>query len=294
MKRDKNSIVGIVDIEGNISFANKNLCHASGYTRNELVGINYKILKSDIHPHDYFKTLWQTVSNGKVWRGEICNLAKDGKTFWTETSIMPFLDEMGSPYKYIIISSDITEQKSIIENYKIKKTEIKSTFIDPDKSHQQQTRLEELTSSTLLSSDIENYINKPIQLIEDNTRFLQSAFEDISVFFNDHQKLIKTNNNGTSITDLTDELEKICQEVEMKKLITKIPKTIKQTLERIDHINEIALSMKDFTYPSYDKETTTDGTKDTDNRYSLSCEKKGKTQNNVIDFSKRKHTSTRN
>jgi len=108
---DSTASVTESDPAGNITFANELFCSISGYTREELIGQNHRIVKSDCHDAGFFDGLWSTISQGRTWRGEICNRAKDGRVFWTATTIIPIRDDSGLPMKYLSIRFDITQRK---------------------------------------------------------------------------------------------------------------------------------------------------------------------------------------
>jgi PAS domain S-box-containing protein len=72
------SIVSIADPAGNITYANDMFSQVSGYSNAELIGQNHRIVKSTVHPPAVFATMWETISSGRTWHGEICNRAKDG------------------------------------------------------------------------------------------------------------------------------------------------------------------------------------------------------------------------
>lgn len=108
---DESAIVSITDTRGIITYANFQFVLLSGYKYDELIGKTHKIVNSGYHPPSFFKHLWQTITRGEIWRGEICNRSKSGNIYWIESTIIPFLDSQGKPFQYLAIRFDITDRK---------------------------------------------------------------------------------------------------------------------------------------------------------------------------------------
>ena len=107
----QHAIVSVADRAGRIIEVNEAFCHISGYSQQELLGQNHRMVKSNVHPDAFWIEMWRTISGGSPWRGEICNKAKDGSLSWVDSMIAPFMDADGTIEKYISIRTDISASK---------------------------------------------------------------------------------------------------------------------------------------------------------------------------------------
>lgn len=116
---DKTSIIAMTDAQGVITYINSKFCEISCFSEDELLGKTHRIINSGYHKKAFFKQMWETISSGDIWRGEIKNRDKEGHQYWVDTTIIPFLNDSGVPYKYTSIRNVITPKKLMSEIMKV-------------------------------------------------------------------------------------------------------------------------------------------------------------------------------
>ena len=134
----------LTDGQGTITYVNDKYCSLSRYSRDELVGQNNRIFKSDYHSPEFFKNMYIELNKGNIFKAKFKNIAKDGSFFWMDATIIPFLDQDNVPYQFLAIRFDITD--------KINEVAFKEEFL-ADISHEIRTPLHGLLSMVDILSE---------------------------------------------------------------------------------------------------------------------------------------------
>jgi len=109
-------ICTITDADGVITYANEKFCEVSKFTQEELIGQTHRIINSGYHPQSYFENIWETITGGKAWTGQLRNKAKDGTFYWVESVIIPIKNRKDGISGYLSLRIQIDEQKKAEES----------------------------------------------------------------------------------------------------------------------------------------------------------------------------------
>ena len=103
--------IAITNVAGEIEYVNPNFCATTGYSFAEVLGQNPRVLKSGETPAEVYQTMWQTLTRGEVWRGELSNKRKDGTIYIESAVIAPISDDHGTTTHYVALKENITERR---------------------------------------------------------------------------------------------------------------------------------------------------------------------------------------
>lgn len=164
---EKSNIISKTDINGIITFVNEEFCNISGYTKGELIGQNHNIVRHPDVPKEKFNLLWDTLKNKKIYKDTVKNRAKDGSTFYVNSTIIPILDENENIVEYIAIRYDVTKEVMLREELIKKEAEYEELNRSLEKRVEEQTReLKELNQT------LEKRVRDEIAKNEDKQRVM--------------------------------------------------------------------------------------------------------------------------
>ncbi len=179
--------VVVTNKEGEIIFVNEKFLRLTGYSSREVEGKTPRILKSGYHSLELYQDLWQTITSGKNWTGELLNKKKSGEFYWESTMIAPIKNEQGEITHYMAIKEDITEKKKVQTELKKAKEKaeesdrLKSSFL-ANMSHEIRTPLNAILGFTSLIRDYKlepEKSEKFLDLIQVNSKQLLNIINDI-------------------------------------------------------------------------------------------------------------------
>ncbi len=121
---DSSNIVSKTDINGIITYVNEEFCKISGYSKEELIGKNHNIVRHPDVPKENFEKFWKTILAKRIWKGTVKNRAKDGSTFFVNTTVTPILDKDGNIAEFVAIRYDVTKSVKLQEKLQKKEREL--------------------------------------------------------------------------------------------------------------------------------------------------------------------------
>lgn len=187
---DKSANVLITDTEGSIIYVNDDFCKVSKFSRDELLGQNPRIVSAYYHDKQFFRNMWETILDGKTWKGDIKNKAKDGSYYWSKATISPLLGDDGKPEQFIAILTDITNQKILEEKLSealknVKESELQKEEFSSMMTHELNTPLVPIKGYCEMLKDKETFgdLNDDqldfITKIESNATLLERLISDL-------------------------------------------------------------------------------------------------------------------
>jgi len=175
-------LISITDLKGDILYSSKKFSELMEYDNNEIIGKNHRIFKSGSHSYEFFKEIWNTITNKKIWHGAILNKTKKGKKIWLKTTIIPIVNNKSISH-FIAIRNDITESVKTTEMLYVAQKTMKHHNISLEKELTEsrlQMKLQKLSTIGQLASRMSHDMRNPLNVIT-------TSLENIRLLYGDNE-----------------------------------------------------------------------------------------------------------
>jgi PAS domain S-box-containing protein len=227
----------ITNLHGNITYVNRKFSETTGYSSEEVLGKNPRILNSGTASPQEYERLWKTILNGGDWRGELHNRKKNGDLYWESVSISPIKDKNGCTTHFLAVEEDITERK-VMES--------------------QLVQAQKMEAIGQLAAGIAHEINTPIQFVGDNTRFVKESWSGLAPVNSVLQSLVEAEKPPDAPQEICAQLVQLLKQADAPYLQEEIPRALDQSLEGIARVARIVQAMKEFSHPGSDEKQLAD------------------------------------
>jgi len=245
------TIAAITDKDGTIVYANKKFCEISKYPEAELLGQNHRILKSGFHSDEFYSDMWNTITSGKAWHGEVKNSAKDGSYYWVKTTIFPLVGSDKKTVYYIALRTDITSQKEIEERLLDLEQKLMIQNEDLMSIVQEKSRdlvkSERLATIGTMASRVAHDLKNPLTILHTYAEMLTP--EIISKLDSkDKEKWFRMQNSIFDMNRIIEDVLDFARTTEIKKSQTSFLNTLKLAMNHVKSSYGIVINLpeKDF------------------------------------------------
>ncbi len=239
----------ITDVDGVIEYVNPKFSQITGYSPEEAIGQNPRVLKSDEMPKESYIELWQTISSGKEWRGEFHNKRKDGTFYWEFASISPLCATDGTITGYLAVKEDITERKNIEAELARTRRELQEKHDELEKAYSelknaqlQIFQQEKMASIGQLAAGVAHEINNPMGFISSNLSTLNRYVDRLAQFITAvDESLLSSIGKGEA-----DKLSALRKKLKIDYLMEDSRQLIAESLDGAGRVRRIVQDLKSF------------------------------------------------
>ncbi|HUN84095.1 MAG TPA: PAS domain S-box protein [Terracidiphilus sp.] len=225
----------ITDPKGNISYVNRQFTECTGYTLDEVIHKNPRILNSGYSTKERYKALWSTITKGEVWRGEFRNKKKSGELYWEAATITPIVNSSGAITHFVAMKEDISERRTM---------------------EAQLRQAQKLEAIGQLAAGIAHEINTPTQFVTDNLVFLRDSWMAASQLIETYRESIQKCDEISP--EVIAKLQKAEQAADLTFICSEVPRAIDQGLDGAKRVATIVRAMKEFSHPDSADKTQID------------------------------------
>ncbi len=247
VNQSSNAII-ITDPVGRIEYVNPKFCNITGYSKEEIIGGNPRILKSGELSESVYKKLWETILAGEYWHGEFHNCKKDGSMYWAAATISPVKNELGEVIQLLGIQEDITQRKEMEYQLKGQKLELEETLQELRETQMKLIEQEKMAGIGQLAAGVAHEINNPLGFVISNFSILKKNIQIISQLFDKYQQLSQFVLQG-EIGMATELAETTKQQVDKSKLpfiLMDAPELLQESADGLERISQIIKVLRSF------------------------------------------------
>jgi PAS domain S-box-containing protein len=249
VEQSPSSIV-ITDLDARLEYVNDAFVKSTGYSREEALGQNPRLLHSGKTPRTVHDDMWAHLTRGETWRGEMINKRKDGSEYIESVLVAPVHDAEGRTSHYLGIKEDITERKRV-EQQVIAQLEhvtlVNAQLVEANKqlefAKSQLLQSEKMAAIGLLAAGVAHEINNPVGYVNSNLGTLEKYLADIFVVIDKYEAAEALDNKGNP---LLDELRQFKARIDFNFLREDIKSLIAESHQGLERIKKIILDLKDF------------------------------------------------
>jgi len=239
--------IAITDAEGTIIYVNQKFTEMTGYSKNEALGQNPRILKGEDGLTDY-KEMWEMLSSGQQWRGDFHNKRKNGEFFWERAAISPILDLDGNITHFLAIKEDITERKIIedeLERSVAESVQMATTleFVNAElkATQSQMLQREKMASIGQLAAGVAHEINNPIGFVSSNLRSLDKYIKKLTGYLE-----LLENSLKEQAPESWEEIKPQRKKLKIDFLLEDCDDLITESLDGSERVRKIVQNLKTF------------------------------------------------
>ncbi len=230
------SSVVITDPQGNISYVNRKFTECTGYSLQEVLGQNPRLLNARQCPTELYRNLWSTITQGRVWHGEFCNKKKNGEIYWESATITPMTNPNGEITHFLALKEDITEKRAL---------------------ESQLRHAQKMEGVGQLAAGIAHEINTPTQFVMDNLTFLRDSWKSAHELLEQYRGAVQ-GMKGSIPAEIAGQLQQAERACDLEFISEEVPRAIEQSLDGSRRVAKIVRAMKEFSHPDSAEKTATD------------------------------------
>ena len=237
------AMVVITDDRACIQYVNPKFTEVTGYTAGESIGQNPRLLKSGLHPPEFYREMWTTLVAGRQWQGEFCNKKKNGELYWEFASIVPMKGPGGELMNYVAVKEDITERRRFIQELKEAKqaaesaNQAKSAFL-ANMSHEIRTPMNAILGFSQLMQD--DPLLTPVQ--RQHLEIINRSGGHLLALINDILEMSKIEAGRLALNPVPFDLRMLIGDMELMFRLRAEAKHLQFTVERQGDIPDLVVA----------------------------------------------------